>query len=155
MPTQENEVKNPVTGTENQAEETKTFTQEELEQILKERIKRAQDNAVKKTEDEVAERLKERTTELEAKETEITLRENLLECKAYLADKNYPSDLLDLFDTSNSADFIKTVDRLASIEWKKPEKPPLAPLKSTEKVKQDDLAIAFKKTGRDPKFKNY
>jgi len=65
----------------------KTFTQEEVNNIVQERLAR--------------ERAKNEPTPAELREKELTARENKMSCKEYIAEQKYPSELLELFDTAD------------------------------------------------------
>ena len=76
----------------------KTFTQEEVNNIVQGRLAR--------------ERAKNEPTPLELREKELTARETAMSCREYVAEKGYPKELLDLFDTSNVEEFKKKTDKL-------------------------------------------
>lgn len=164
MPNTHDEVKNPATAPDNNMQAKpnaeKMFSQDEVDKIIRERLKRATGAAAKKAEEEISVELKERVSEIEAKEAEITkkeeeliLQDSFLNCKAYVADKDCPADLLDVLDTSNFEDFKAKVDKLVDINWNRQDT--IAPLKSTEPIIHDELETAFKHTAREPKHSNY
>ena len=81
-----------------QNQQEKTFTQEEVNRIVQERLAREK----KKTADQ------ETTESNEGKdehETSVDLRENRVECREFIAEKGYKKELLDILDTSNADTF--------------------------------------------------
>ncbi len=79
----------------------KTFTQEEVNNIVQERLAR--------------ERAKNEPTPAEVRERELAARESAMTCKEYIAEKNYPKELLDLFDTADHEQFKKKVEKMAEL----------------------------------------
>ncbi len=75
----------------------KTFTQEEVNSIVSERLKREKDSLNK---------------QFEQREREIEQRENKLDCRQYLTDNDYPLELVEIFNTDNSTDFISRVSAM-------------------------------------------
>ena len=69
----------------------KTFTQEEVNNIVQERLARFH--------------AKNEPTPLELKERELAARENAISCREYITEKGYPKELLEMFDTSILEDF--------------------------------------------------
>lgn len=126
------------TTTDTKAEESaKKFTQDEVDKLISERLKRAEakkagdiDAAVKKaiadydrkakmTEAErAAEASKERESELTKRERELAVRENTARAKEILSDKNIPTSLVKYIAT---ADEDETDDNIAAFEedWNK------------------------------------
>lgn len=82
----------------------RTFTQEEVNQIVSERIKREQ-----------SKRLDNADNEYETRVKELDARENLLTCKEFVSNNSYPAELLDILDTSDSKKFIETAEKLDTI----------------------------------------
>jgi len=81
------------------------FTQEDVNRIVQKRL--AGRKAEQKANDEIIE---ERLTEALADRTkELDAKEHRLDCKSYLIDNGYSSDLLDIFDTSDVELFKKKV----------------------------------------------
>ena len=76
----------------------RTFTQDEVNQIVSERLAR--------------ERSKGEPSPLEQKEADLNRREVKLSCREYLSEMNYPGSLLDLFSTDNKEDFQASVEKL-------------------------------------------
>lgn len=77
--------------------EEKTFTQDEVNKIVSERL--ARDRA--KAEQEHA----EKNADLVAREQEVQNCEERVECEKFLADMKLPETFLDLFDTDDSENF--------------------------------------------------
>ncbi len=75
----------------------KTFTQEEVNSIVSERLKREKDSINK---------------QFEQRERELEQRENKLDCRQYLTDNGYPLELVEIFNTDNSTDFITRVSAM-------------------------------------------
>lgn len=98
----------------------RTFTQEEVNQIIKDRLAR-----------ERAKAAPQEPSEAEKREAELTARENRLSCREYLIEKKYPVELLDVLDTSDPNEFMKKADIVARMQ--KAKEPP-TPRKSTESL---------------------
>lgn len=79
----------------------KTFTQEEVNNIVQERLAR--------------ERAKNEPTPAEVREKELAARESAMTCKEYIAEKNYPKELLELFDTADQERFKQKVDKMKEL----------------------------------------
>lgn len=79
----------------------KTFTQDEVNNIVQERLAR--------------ERAKNEPTPAEVREKELAARENAMSCREYIAEKNYPKELLELFDTADQEDFKQKVEKLYEV----------------------------------------
>ncbi len=110
----------------------KTFTQEELESTLSERLKREREKADKAMADKLkaeredwerqakltaeekeAEERKKREEQTTAREREITLRENRAEARELLQEKSISSDLVEFVV---DVDLDKTKDNIANLE---------------------------------------
>lgn len=118
----------------NGAQSERTFTQEEVNRIVSERLSR--------------ERAKAEPTEEEKRLAEISAREAKVACNEYLTGKGYTEavkrGMLDMFDTSNAEQFQKNVEKLlatfpAIVE---PIANPTAPM-NTAPVNRDRLAEIF------------
>ena len=77
----------------------RTFTQAEVDKIIKERLERDR-----------AKRAPAEPSEAEKKEMELTARESRLSCREHLLENGLPTSLLDAFDTSDINRFKKAVD---------------------------------------------
>lgn len=82
----------------------RTFTQAEVDRIIKERLERDR-----------AKRAPAEPTEAEKREAALTARESRLSCREYLLDSGLPSSLLDAFDTSDVNRFKKAVDSVSGL----------------------------------------
>lgn len=93
---------NPTTGGNvGTAAEGKLFTQDEVNRIVSERLNR--------------ERMKAEPTEQETREVELSKRENRLECREFLLEKKYSTELLDILDTTDANKFKETSEKLAKL----------------------------------------
>ncbi len=82
----------------------KMFTQEEVNQIIKDRLDR-----------ERAKAKPPEPTEEEKREQELTARENKLSCREYLVNSGHPAELLDILDTSDPNDFQRKAESLMKL----------------------------------------
>ncbi|NJP41489.1 hypothetical protein HCH52_10565 [Oscillospiraceae bacterium HV4-5-C5C] len=112
------------------------FTQEEVDRIIADRLKRVNEDTIiqKNTE------LTERQAAIEAEAAELEQRENLLACRSFLIDKSYSQELLDIIDTTNPKEFMRKADIVYSLTA---SQRPAPLLKSTEPI-EHDLSSAFK-----------
>ena len=76
----------------------KTFTQDEVNRIVSERLTRDRADRAPSPEDE--------------REQALKAREARLDCREYLSSKGHPAELLDILDTSDVEKFKAAVDRL-------------------------------------------
>lgn len=87
---------------ENGAQNDRTFTQEEVNRIVSERLSR--------------ERAKTEPTEEEKRLAAISARESKIACQEFLNSKGYPESvsrgMLEMFDTADSKQFEKNVEKL-------------------------------------------
>ena len=116
----------------------KTFTQEEVNNIVQERLAR--------------ERAKSEPTPQELKEKELAAREGKLACMEYIAEKKYPKGLLDLFDTADREQFEQKVEKMKEIFPRLFEDPAKIPVftrgtsfSGGSSVSTDLIAQAFKR----------
>lgn len=79
----------------------KTFTQDEVNNIVQERLAR--------------ERAKNEPTPEQIREKDLAARESAMTCKEYIAEKNYPKGLLELFDTADHEQFKQKVDKMKEL----------------------------------------
>ncbi len=75
----------------------KTFTQDELNAIVSERLKREKESIMK---------------QLEQREKDLQTKENVFECKEYLSQNGYPVELMEIFNAENRDDFITRVSAM-------------------------------------------
>ena len=111
----------------------KTFTQEEVNRIVSERLTREREKQPKDDEREQA----------------LKAREARLDCRDYLDSKKYPASLLDVLDSSDVDKFKTAADALAkqfpAAFTEQPVPPPYAAGTGTGRVFTDDpIANAFK-----------
>ena len=85
-----------------QGKEQKMFTQEEVNNIVSERLKRDREKRA------------EAQTENE-KEKALNDRENRLSCREYISEKGYRVDLLDILDTSDVEKFKTAADKIHEV----------------------------------------
>ena len=76
----------------------KTFTQDEVNRIVSERLAR--------------ERAKAEPSAENKKEQELAARENALTCKEFIAEGKYPAVMLEVFDTTDAEKFKGSVKKL-------------------------------------------
>lgn len=79
----------------------RTFTQEEVNRIVSERLAR--------------ERAKTEPSAEDAREADLKAREARMDCREYISAAGFPEALLDLFDTSDAEKFKAAVQRLDEI----------------------------------------
>lgn len=100
----------------------KLFTQEELERIIKKRLKRVE----ARTAEEHASDYSQRIADLDKRENDLKARESKLQCKEYILEKGYSADLAEILDISDFETFKEKADRLAEI-YKKDASVPVYP----------------------------
>lgn len=85
-------------STQEQKPSGKTFTQDEVNAIVRDRLSRQKsvDDKPKPSE----------------KELELSARENKLECREFISKSNYPVQLLDVLDTTNFEQFQEMTKKL-------------------------------------------
>ena len=110
----------------------KTFTQDEVNRIVSERLARDRVDRAKPTpEDE--------------REQALKARESRLDCRDYLDSKKLPGDLLEILDTSDVEKFKAAADKLAALL---PGEVAMAARVTTRlgesPVKEDPISEAFK-----------
>ena len=91
---------------ENGGEPGKTFTQEDVNRIVSERLARERDKAA-------LERAKEDPTE--QREKALAAREAAMSCREYISGKGYPAALADILDTADADKFKSQVDKLVEL----------------------------------------
>lgn len=115
----------------------KTFTQDEVNRIVSERLSRERERA------EHAQ-----SSEVEEREKNISSRENALECREFISESKLPKQLLDLFDTSDAKAFKASVNSLLDKfpEIRSHDNPPMAwgQEHGSSPLRQDDFSEAFK-----------
>lgn len=84
----------------------KTFTQDEVNRIVSERLARERDkSAVEQA----------KTDSIEQREKDLSAREAAMSCREYIAGKGYPDSLLEVFDTTDADKFKAQVDKLIEL----------------------------------------
>lgn len=110
----------------------KTFTQEEVNRIVSERLAREREKLPKDDEREKA----------------LKAREARLDCRDYLDSKKYPAALLDVLDSSDVEKFKAAVDNMVGkfpgVVQSQEVPPPYCPGTGTGPVYSDQIADAFK-----------
>lgn len=96
------DIKNQEMEQENSNNEEKTFTQDEVNRIVQERLSRN----------------KSKNDELEEREKKIIQRELKADCKDILIEKNLPIELSELFNGYSEDDLDKFIDVIGKIEDK-------------------------------------
>ena len=81
--------------------EPKTFTQEEVNRIVQDRLARERRGTGQT---------------IEERELDLTRRENRMKCAEKLTEAGYPKELLDILDTSNAETFMENVGKLAAMQ---------------------------------------
>lgn len=120
------------------SEPEKKFTQADVDRIVKERLKRKADK------DE-----SESNAQFQQREADLLQKESRLACKEYLLDNRYPSELLDVIDTSNPEEFKTKTNTVLSV-MKSMQARPSAPL-FRHSDGGEDVAAAFANTKHTPK----
>ena len=101
----------------NQPEQEKRFSQADVDRIVKERLKRAE-----RTADSA------QSADLDARDAELTQRQNRLECREYLLNSGYNPGLLEILDTSDPEKFKSSASKLQRmIDTEKRKAQPSAP----------------------------
>lgn len=146
-----NETEMNIQGTEtlNEADGThseRTFTQEEVDRIVSERLARD-----RKT------RLPEAETEAQKRLSELNAKESRLNCKEFLLNNNYPAEIIDILDTSDIDKFKENAEKIYEVMSRPNNRRTHAtPFYNPEAVYSNPLDEAF---GRDvkhqPKVKGY
>lgn len=88
------------TGEGTAPQEERTFTQEEVNRIVQERLAKEKNRSGQT---------------LEERERDLVQRENRMTCAERLAEKKYPKELLEILDTSDADKFMENVEKLAGI----------------------------------------
>lgn len=123
-------------ATGEQASTGKTFTQDEVNRIVSDRLAR--------------ERAKAEPSAADTREHDLDARENKLKCRELAESNHYPKQLLEILDTSNSDNFKGTANKLMEafpqLATNTP-KPPQFSAKTpglSPDFKRDAIAEAFK-----------
>ena len=95
-------------GTTQPEDNGKTFTQEEVNRIVSERLAREK----AKAENNSNENIETIKAELNERETALSKKENEWECNEYIRNNDLSPELLEIFDTSNAKSFTEIVEKL-------------------------------------------
>ena len=109
-------------------QEEKLFTQEEVNRLIKDRLKRVRAKAA----DEHDLDIKSREDALTKRESDLKARETALQCKEYLMKQGYPSDLMEILDSNDFETFRKKADKVMQLNGSRHRK--VAPLGNTESL---------------------
>ena len=82
---------------ENGEQAGRTFTQDEVNAIIRDRLARERAKA---------------EVPADGREQALAAREAKLDCREYISEKGYPAALLDIFDTSNAEGFRHSIEKL-------------------------------------------
>lgn len=93
---------------ENGAQSEKTFTQDEVNKIVSDRLAREK----AKAENNANENIETTKAELQEREAELSRKENEWECNEYIRNNDFPPELLEVFDTSDAEAFKEKVEKL-------------------------------------------
>ena len=136
-----NETEVVKTGTANEpAQESseKMFTQEQVNEMIKKRLKNQKE-------------VEANAQEINTRAAELTARESRLNCREYLMEKGYPSELLDIIDTSDVETFKNKADKASRVFKDRQSSYIEVPLASTERPMYGDLSKAFENTKHEPR----
>ena len=116
---------------------SKTFTQEEVNRIVSERLERERAKG------------KPTPTPEDERETALKARESAMDCRDYVQENNYPKKLLEMLDTSDFEKFKADIEKgLEFVSLFKPTPPPYAAGTGTQSLgnygRDDRIADAFK-----------
>ena len=119
----------------------KQFTQEDVDRIVQERLKRSREGMMKAEKQELSARMEE-----------VDRRENRLTCREYLMDNGYPIGLLDVIETGDVEAFKEKVDKVSDFFANRP-KTFETPLASTEDAMHSRDAAFRRDYKRTPKVR--
>lgn len=94
------------TQPEDNSKQQRTFTQEEVNKIVSDRLERERNK-------------KADNSEYETRMNELNTRENAFACKEFVKSENLPDELLEMFDTTDSEKFKETVRKIDAIYCKR------------------------------------
>lgn len=121
--------------------EEKTFTQEEVNKIIQKRLREKKEN-------------QQTAQELEARASELSKRENKLECKEYLIEKGYPKELLDIIAVTDFKEFKSKADTAYNLIAANKGNNFVAPLASLDNCK-NPITTEFANTKHEPRKYGY
>lgn len=119
-------------GNGNQGE--KLFTQEEVNKIVSDRLNKERQRTVQRQNENA----------LDARESELSARENLLTCRDFIDENKYNPKLLELFNTLDAEAFKESINKLFELFPSLLNAPAdMAPMGNFE-TQSDALASVFK-----------
>lgn len=113
----------------------KLFTQEQVNEIIRKRLERQKESSLNEE-------------ELIRREKELDSREKAFECKKYLSSNGYPSELLEVIDTSDVEKFKEKADKAIMAFETMDKQTHVAPLAMLDTFKDSG---AFPDTTHKPK----
>lgn len=113
----------------------KLFTQEQVNEIIRKRLERQKESSLNEE-------------ELVRREKELDAREKAFECKKYLSLNGYPSELLDIIDTSDVEKFKEKADKASTAFEIMDKQKYVAPLAMLDTFKESG---GFPDTTHEPK----
>jgi hypothetical protein len=133
------------------AEEEKTFTEEEVNEIVRKRLERYKEKHG--TSEEAAQKL----ADLEAREADLNKRAFKLECAEYVRSKGYDADMLEIIDAEDIDTFKHKADRFSEMIESRPFRsaPPLGNPEMPEESIDDKLSDAFSFGSKHKPKQNY
>ncbi len=102
---------NAATQPEDNGVSGKLFTQDDVDRIIKDRLKRSRESQGRAVTEEQA----AQAEALTKREADVTSRENRLACREYLLESGYPRELLDVIDTGDVEAFKQKADKAAGV----------------------------------------
>lgn len=131
------------TGEQNE----RTFTQTEVNRIIKDRLERERAKA----------KSAEISPEMEQRLADLDARESRLNCREYLVENDMPSELLDIIDTSDVDNFKSKAEKAHALMESRRQKMDDdlygVPMFSGESRTGDPVAQGFANTRHEPKGK--
>lgn len=129
---------NPAVTGENKG---RMFTQDDVNRIVSERLAREREKTAPTPPEPSAEELRM---------AEISATENRIRCKEFILDnKQYPPELLDLYDTKDfdafKASAVKLLKTFPQLDKSKPIPTFAGPTPGTDRAKNDPIAAVFRK----------
>ena len=121
-------------------EPEKTFTQAEVNEIIKNRLARYKEDAAA-TAEEINKRVEEATAQ---KAAELSALENKLNCKQYLVDNGLPEEFLEALDTSDPEVFKAKAEKMVEAV-KRSQKTYYPPIGSSEPTVSGMLPKEFRR----------
>ena len=127
-------------NTDAPAQETKEklFTQAQVNEIIKKRLKNQKE-------------IESSLEQINARESEVAAKESRLNCREYLIEKGYPDELLDILDTSDLETFKSKAEKVNGVFESRLTSQFVAPLASTEPNMYNPIRSAFENTKHEPK----